>query len=381
MLKKKTLILLILIIALACKDEFLLESKGYNPILVVDGLISNELPPYTVELSLSSPITTLEKYPFQGCTVNLYESTGKSEILTEKEPGVYITAEDGIQGIIGNKYSISITTPDGKEYKSMLQEMRESVEIDSLYSELIYREDPDYVYGLAGYQFYVSTKTAKNSDNFFLWKMTETYQYTAIHELFAIWDGTNLRNDNFELFYIYKNHYRCWKTENVNMIVTGKTSNLSVPKITGQTLHFVSTETRKLQEKYSLLIKQYAVNEEDYYYWKGLEDQISQENFLVANQPYNLVGNIKNINNNNELVFGNFMVASVTERRIFLDSPRTPFYYVTKCAINYDQYQLKSPPVFIVIGDQSKLGSVKEGCIDCTFQGGVTTKPDFWIDF
>lgn len=376
MLKKKTLILLILIIALACKDEFLLESKAYKPILVVDGLISNEPPPYTVELSLSSPITTIEKYPFQRCTVILNESTGKSETLTEIKPGVYNTASDGIQGIIGNKYSISITTPEGKEYISEPGEIKQSVGIDTIYAELVYLDDIEYVYGLPGYQFYMNSETASTQDNFLLWKMIETYQYTSIHKLFAIWDGVILHTNNYGMFDKYINRYRCWKTENVKMISTAKTSNLSIPKISNHPLHFVGTDTRKLQERYSLLLKQYAIGETDYYYWKGLEDLISQENFLIANQPYNLVGNIRNTMDKNEQVFGNFTVASVTEKRIFLDPPRATFYYTKLCYRNYDYKK----GVFIVIGDEGRLASVKEGCIDCTYFGGVTNKPDFWVD-
>ena len=257
--------------------------------------------------------------------------------------------------------------------------MKEPVGIDSVYAELIKLEDENYVYGLSGYQFYMSSKTADNKNNFFLWKMIETYQYTSIHELYAIYNNGRLYFSNYHLFDEYKNRYICWMTENVNIILTGKTSNLLIPRISNQPLHFVGTDTWKLQERYSLLLKQYSISEEAYYFWKGIEDQISEENFLVAYQPYNIIGNVRNINNPKEEVFGNFTVASVTEKRIFLDSPRTAFYYITKCSINYDYTRVR-PPVFVIIGYEGELGSVKEGCIDCTYFGGSVTKPDFWID-
>jgi hypothetical protein len=175
----------------------------------------------------------------------------------------------------------------------------------------------------------------------------------------------------------YENLYRCWKTQNVGYIITGNTSNLSIPKISNQPLHFVGTNTKKLQERYSLNLIQYSIDENAYYFWKSIEDQTSQENFLISNQPYNIIGNVKNINNPDESVYGYFTVASVSKKRIFVDRPNTPFYYV-KCAI-MDEAPVPYPE-FYVTDETGKTGQVIEDCIDCRSQGGEPLKPDFWID-
>jgi hypothetical protein len=388
-LKIKNILLILSILTLGCKDEFLLEKRNYEPIMVVDGIISNEEGPYTIKLSTSSPINTLEKFPYENCIVTLYENTDKSEVLTEIEPGKYITSTDGIQGITGNYYSISITTPEGKEYYTEPQEMKEPVGIDSLYAELVYHDHEDYPFGLPGYQFYIDTKTASNQENYFLWNMFETYQYTTDYNLYSIIDEEhNWLYMNLGQLPQYEDVYRCWKTQNSGSVFTGKTSNLTVSNLSKQPLHFVGTDTKRLQERYSLLLWQYIIGEEAYYYWKSIEDQISQENFLIATQPYNITGNIKNINNPDEPVYGYFTVASVNEKRIFMDRPNNAFYY-EKCAICYrDQVCTGTPPIFIVYTERTEpdgriisiSGQVKESCIDCTFAGGEITKPDFWID-
>ena len=84
-IKTKSILLIFAIIILGCKDEFLLESKGFKSIMVVDGLISNEASPYTIKLSTSSPINTLEKFPYENCIVTLYENTDKFEVLKENK--------------------------------------------------------------------------------------------------------------------------------------------------------------------------------------------------------------------------------------------------------------------------------------------------------
>ncbi|MCK5171671.1 MAG: DUF4249 domain-containing protein, partial [Bacteroidales bacterium] len=332
--------------------------------------------PYTIKLSLSSPINETGIIPFEACTVTILENDNNSEVLTEKEPGIYVTSEGGIQGVVGNNYSVSIITPEGKEYNTEPQEMKEPVAIDSVYAELLYLEEEAYPFGLPGYQFYIDTKTAPNQDNYFLWSMIETYQYTADYHLHSVFNGDSILYFSLGELPEYENLYRCWKTQNPGYIFTGKTSNLIVPKISQQPLHFVGTDSRRLQERYSLLLKQYSIDEDAYYFWESIEDQISQENFLVANQPYNIIGNIKNTNNPDETVFGYFTVASVTQKRIFVDRPNNAFYY-EMCAIMSIP---TLPPLFYVMLEEGDGGEVLESCIDCTFKGGVTTKPDFWID-
>ena len=367
-----------MIITLGCKDEFLLDSKTYESLMVVDGLITNEDGPYMVKISQSLPVNYLAEIPYENCIVTLIENTGKTEILTEIEPGKYMTSESGMKGIIGNEYSISITTPEGKEYKTDLQEMKELVEIDSVYAEFIYLKEEGYPFGLPGYQFYIDTKTAPSQDNYFLWNMIETYEYAADYSLYAVmnWKGQILL-EGIDTCSDFSNVYWCWKTQNIGYLVTGKTSNLTIPKISNQPLNFVSTDSRRLQKKYSLLLRQYSIGEETYYFWKSIEDQISDENFLVANQPYNITGNIKNIINPDEPVYGYFTVASVTQKRIFVPRPPSVSFYYEICFVCYDlEYPISR---YYVISEEGRLGTVYEQCLDCTTRGGVTTKPEFWI--
>ncbi len=372
---KVKFILLIVLVALGCKEEFLLESKGYQPILVVDGFITNEKPPYTIKLSKASPINNTEIIHFENCIVTLFENSNTSEILTEIEPGLYCTSEDGIHGQVGNSYNISIATPDQKSYITEPQKINKSVKIESIYAELMYTDNVNYIDGLPGYQFYTDSEIATNSENYFLWIMTETYQYTANYPIYDLFNVNATLND-------YHNLYRCWKTQDVSSIFTGKTSNLSNPKIIKHPLHFVNTKTKRLQERYSLLLKQYAINKESYIFWEGIEKQNSEENLLIARQPYNIIGNIKNLTNPNELIFGNFTVASVSQKRIFVDKPRVAFYYDNECSMNF-KYQLlveKGYPTFVIKTEDLRTAKVNEWCVNCTFDGGKAFKPDFWID-
>jgi hypothetical protein len=377
----KNLILILFLIAVGCKDEFFLNVDTYESLMVVDGLITNEEGPHMVKISHTLPVNYLEKIPYENCIVRLIENTGNNEILTEIEPGKYITS-NGIKGIVGNEYSISIITPEGKEYHSDFEELKEPVDIESVYAERDLTLNIDYTYGLPGYRFYVNTKTAAIQQNYFLWSMTESFEYDADHLL----DFVETKFGDF--VYVnprYDTLYTCWKTQKVNYIFTGTTSKLSIPQITHQPLHFVGTDTKKLTKRYSVLVQQYTIGEKAYNYWQSIEGQISNENFFTSTQPYTIRGNIENINDEKEFVLGYFTIGSVSQKRIFIEKSYDPFYYTTCYAIteleairNYKSNHLA--PYFWTKINGETFGIIDRSCIDCRTDGGNLFKPEFWID-
>lgn len=397
-MKIKIFIIFVSVALLGCKDEIILDNKSYQQNLVINGTISNEEGPYVIRVSKSAPVNEFSEIPVEGCTVSIFEKSGTTETyeeLTEIKPGIYQTAAGGIQGTIGNSYSLSVITPEGQEYITDYQEMKEPVEIESIEYKLLVRPHEDYTYGLPGYQFYISTKQAQTKDNYFLWQLTETYLYQNDYKVTDYFLGyeTVLINDSAViqevtndtlLQFFNEKVYTCWKTQAVNYIYTGRTDNLSIPQITKQPLEFVTTETKRLSMRYSLLVKQLTIDEQAFYYWKQLEEQSSNNNFLVANQPYSIIGNIKNINDKDDLVFGYFTVGSVHQKRIFADKPNKPFYY-EKCFVVTDPeaimniLQRQSPPHYYATTSNGE-GIIDADCIDCRIAGGTNKKPDFWID-
>ncbi|MDA3953908.1 MAG: DUF4249 domain-containing protein [Bacteroidales bacterium] len=378
-MKIRVTLLVLSILILGCRDEFILESDIYDQIMVVDGMISNEPGPYTIYLSQTAPVNSDANIPLEDYIVTLYDNTGKYEILSETESGKYVTFTGGIQGIIGNKYSISIINPDGVEYLSDFQELKQPVELESVYHEIDTTVSINYPYKIPGYQFYIDTKSSSTQDNYFLWDITETFEYDSDYRFEYYENRLGMTFYNVPSLLKLKT---CWKTQKVNSIFTGNTSNLSIPQITHQPLHFVSTETKKLSKRYSILLTQYMIGEKEYKYWQEMEEILSEKNFLVATQPYNVTGNIQNVNNPNEKVYGYFTVATVSKTRIFVDRPSLDFYFGT-CNVLVNVLEIvdfqkfnDAPFYFVEIDGGIGLGSLN--CIDCTSEGGILVKPYFW---
>ncbi|MBI9054829.1 MAG: DUF4249 domain-containing protein [Bacteroidales bacterium] len=380
-MKVRFLIVLILLF-LGCKENIPLDPSNNKNLIVIEGFLSNEAGPYTIKVSTSSNLDDPKVYPVSECQVAISDNQGLEEILSETEPGVYKSSKDGIKGIIGNKYKLSVTTKNNVKYESNYHELIEPIGIKLIYADTTSIEvlnDPER---LKGYEFFVNTELAPSLETYLLWNITESYEYTVDYKLYAVFDGiTHVVNQDTNLN--FDDTYRCWETERINKIFTAEMASLTYPEISNKKLHFVGTDSKKLMIKYSILVNQFTIDEDTYCFWKAIEDQISADNFLYTSQPSNIVSNIKNIDNPEDIVLGYFTVASISQKRLFVDNQFSSFNY-EKCFTITDPliiYSMLRPiPRYFVINDDGDIGEVKLSCFDCTNNGGELTKPDFWIN-
>ena len=172
-------------------------------------------------------------------------------------------------------------------------------------------------------------------------------------------------------------------------VFTSETGNLVEPVIIRFPLHYVTTETRELSIRYSLLIKQYSLDSTDYQFWNSVRKQNEDQGGLYTNQPYQIRGNVINIDDPEEPVRGNFTVASFVEKRIFVNRPwLLPMYY-NICEITEGDKENFStiflfPPYSWPIYATTTIGGTPalpvQECMDCRLKGGVIEEPEFWTD-
>ncbi|PLX08399.1 MAG: hypothetical protein C0598_12240 [Marinilabiliales bacterium] len=366
----------------SCIEEYWPELNKYENNLVVDGSITDKPGPYTIRLSVSSTFDAPVFKPFSNCEVIINDDAGNSEILTETEAGIYKTKENGIQGEVGRKYKLIIKTADGKLYESQLEELMEAEKIESVYGEIESRQDENYPYDLTGYQFYVNTETASKDSSYFLWRLEATYQYQSDYTIRWYYDG------ELKWFHGPDSLYNCYSTYYINNFYSMSTVGLTSPKIEAYALNYVNTETRQLSVKYSLLVKQYTLNRKAFLFWDVLREQNASSTSLFTTQPYQLKGNIYNVDNPEEPVLGYFLVAGLDEKRIFVDRPKYPVeFHYSVCTLSerdFESYaeRIYADPVFYPLYAIETNGGRRaippKGCTDCREHGGTITKPDFW---
>lgn len=370
---------------ISCKESYWPDLEGrYQNLLVVDGMISNEPGPYIIKLSQSSPVGDPGYIPVGGYTIIIRDDQGNEEELFETEGGTYSTLADGIQGVIGRHYKLEITAPSGKIFGSDYELLREPTGIESVYPVIEYHESNELNHDIAGYQFYINTTLAEQANNYYLWNLTSTYEYKADLKIRYIYDGT------FRPFMAWDSLRTCWKTDNIMEIFTYSTTSLNEPVLRNYPLNYVNTETRELSIRYSLLVKQLTISENAYKFWTLAKEQNSEIGGLHPQQPFQIRGNIKSLDNSDDFILGYFMVAGVAEKRIFVDRPpyQVKMYYPI-CVVgdgdveNFGSifYTTESSwPVYATTDNKGRLAYPNQECLNCELSGGVINRPEFWID-
>jgi hypothetical protein len=354
---QKVILISFLLLINSCITQFVPKTNEDKKILVVEGLITDQQDTNTIKLSLSLPLGKRNiSNPVKGCIVTISDDLGNTFSLTETAAGTYITDPANFKGVIGRFYTLHINTNSANNnlnYESFPIEMKPVPPIDSVYYEKVtIQEMNEFGGGKEGCQIYLNTHDPTNQTKFYRWEYSETWEF----HLPETYKPTNIR---------------CWVSSNSNEINIKNTSVLEESRIDRYPLNFISNLTDRLRIKYSILVNQYSLNENEYFYWEKLQNISEQVGGLYDMIPSGITSNVYCLNDPNEKVLGYFSVSARSSKRIFIKDHFagvvTP--YTDDACIIYTT---------IIIGNSSiKNSTFVKGCIDCTVRG-TKTKPEFW---
>lgn len=375
---KHILAILVLLIGISsCVDEYWPEIDKYENVLVVDGLLTNYSESIEVRLSYSSSVNTGDFIPATDAQTHIRINDSDEIELKETQPGIYKIVDGSFTGKFGDTYQLFIDMPDGKHYSSNICILRESAPIDSVYGE---KDEYQANYGdkgVIGMQFYLDNHSTTCDTCYYLWKLDQTYKYKASFYLDYIYVGE---------FIPFPNHdslQTCYHTSQIKDLFILSTKYFDNPIVEKHPLNFVNTEDKKLSIRYSLGVRQLSISKEAFNFFDAIEQQNIEQGDLYSKQPIQIKGNIENIVNPDEPVLGYFIVAGESKKRIFIDRPGIPFYYV-ECVPDHDLRFIRFLPkdlwpIYIVdIMFNGWAMGTSNSCFDCRLDGGSLTPPDFW---
>jgi len=369
--------LLLLIVITSCVDEYWPELDKYEGLLVVDGILTNASDPVIVRLSVSSLVNDEKYIPISGAELYISdENQVVAQQLFETNPGTYMAEDSAFRGQVDELYQLHINLPNGQSYQSEICKLRAPSPIDSVYGIIESPEDPNDS-GFPGLQFYVDNHSEVNDTSYYLWKLYETFKYKSDFDIDYSYEGE---------FFPYPDPdslRTCWRSSKVNEIIFASTQYLDPTAVNQFPLHFVSTATKRLSIKYSLLVQQLSISESVFNFYNTIKEQNIDQGDLWTRQPIQILGNMHNVTNPDEPVLGYFVVAGASEKRVFVNPPALTFYY-NRCTPDFDlrfiAYEAESTwPIYI--DDIMFLGWAKADervCFDCRLEGGSLTPPDFW---
>ncbi len=369
-MKKLLSLATVLLLLYACVEPFAPpEITTASRFLVVDGSL-NTTPGGMSQIKLSR-------------TQNVYDKGGpqaeiRAKLTVEGDQGSRFAFAEGEQGIyqLGTanfkateKYRLRIKTAGNREYLSAYVPVVKTPPIDSLTYQIRGER--------AGVEIHINAHDDLDKTRFYRWSYTETWDYfMPQYSGFEVVKGDIVgREENI-------NH--CWSNANPTNIVLGTTIKLSKDIIRDQPIVYVPASSEKLRATYSILVRQYALTQEEYEYWNTLAKTTERTGSIFDPQPAQVTGNIQAVDDASEQVFGYFSAANQQEQRLFVKVNIEPSRYcpagdtLTRAEVLKDLaglifYEYYPPGSFT---PQYVTGPAE--CADCRLRGGTTRRPPFW---
>lgn len=363
-------IILTLVLVQSCIALYVPENTDNKELLVVHGMITDSETTDTVKLFRSFPLGKLaDAVPVTGSIVTISDNAGNIFELEETQPGVYLTPET-FNGRVGFSYKLNITDLNNVHYESEPMEMRPVPEIDSLYYEKVVIEKPEgFDKGIETCRIYVDTRDPANNCKYFRWNYTETWMFRLN---FSIRDSI------------------CYINNNSHEIDIKSTAAFAQSKIERHLIKYISNETDRLMVRYTILVNQYSLNQDEYVYWEKMHNILSNVGGLYDMIPASLPNNLHCIENPDETVLGYFSVSARSSKRIFIrdefagikdryaDCVTDTIYSPKPPGLNETVWILITYPCSIPCQPYYLITNRRE-CTDCTLRG-TRIKPAFWRD-
>lgn len=301
--------LMLMVLAVSCVTEFQPGTVSIPTSLIVEGQVTDQPGPYTVKLTKTADYSYKSLNLLEtGATVTISDNLGNQEILKEQSPGgTYITAANGIQGVAGRSYKLTIKTKAGKQYESDAEVLQAAPPILKLYYEYTVETGGLNFAKNQGWNVYLDTKDPEVLGNYYKWDW-QHYDFTAVCSQRELKDGslTGLGCCS-----------NCWNiTRCFNCISLSSDVNINGQAISRQLIMRVPY---KSTSKYYLEVQQQAISKGAYQFWKSVKGLVNNTGGLFDAAPSSVQGNLHAVNDPSALVYGYFGATGISEQYINVD--------------------------------------------------------------
>lgn len=378
----------------SCLREIDLKEIDTEELLVVDAMITDQLVTQQIILSTTGALDSEDPFIARtGATVYIEDNNNHKYSFSEKKPGIY-HSDEAFGALPGHSYVLVIES-NQKTYRSDPSVLIATPPIDSVYMDFELEDtfNGDFV---GFFNVYVDMHNNPEAQQYFRYKWNSTYEITVPMPSRWLWTGGNsfvIRekgsdNDSLQV-------ENCWTHDSIQSIDL-------VALIDGQSaidkhpIHRFHSSNGAMKIKYSIEVKQYALSETSYKFWKLIDESIGT-GFLFDTQVGTISGNVYNTDDRYEPVLGFFeVVQEQSIRRFFTSRDFRKYGYfsgissLVDCSNdepvimeidqigefmekNYEYYTIcyfiTAPPT---------VAFCRKRCSDCLEYGETNRKPDFW---
>ncbi|MEQ8581695.1 MAG: DUF4249 domain-containing protein [Marinoscillum sp.] len=390
-MKKQSLILLLILgSVVACVKPYDFDPLSYEKVLVIDGAVTNEPGPYEVSITYTFPLDGTTTETVNDAQVWVTDGAGLRTDFSADESGVY-TSPPAFRGVVGNSYSLFVEMPDGSLYTSDEQLLRASPEIDSIYGKYAQLPDEADEQNVGGIQFFIDSHDDSGNTRHYRYEWEEAYKiqvpYPAHYEVVVSDTDTAIVPLDTPKGICYQEYYS-------NSLIYGTSVGSRENRMAEFPVRFVSEKLPHLRTRYALLVKQYAISESAYLFYKRLRENNESGGSLFDKQTGSIFGNIHAADNTEQSVLGYFEVSGVSSKRRFfynrdLDERLRAGHFPYSCLYTeristvpdsaYYYLQLYDGNIYALYTFPPSVDIYSRGCTDCSFYAEVIP-PDYWVN-
>jgi hypothetical protein len=322
----------------SCIDPISFDTPRVDFQMVVDGVITNEPPPYTVRLyrALALDADQDRRVVVRYAKVTLRNDLGQEEEMKETEDGVYRSA-GLIKGEIGHTYAIRIQTVEGRIFESTPDTMLPTGAIEAITFEFdeqtVLRNGVEQ--GADRFNIFVSARGAIEGENRFRWRMTGTYEI----ETFPQFRTRNAEGgpvpdpppcSGYEVRFGQLTRVRdctccfCWVEDFESVPKVADDRFVTGSRFEAIKVGEVPITRRTFYNKYRVTIEQMSLSPAAFTYWSLLRAQKQGAASLFQPPSGKVTGNIFPVNNTAEGL-GIFWASAIDRKSVFIERQDIPY--------------------------------------------------------
>lgn len=366
--------------------------KPYNPpaiaaansYLVVQGVINPGPDSTIILLSKTVPLSSnVAVNPLSGAIVKVLSDQNNAYPLAETSTGTYTSP--GLNVDYSRQYRLDIKTPDGQHYQSDLEPVTISPPIDSLGFNIT-------TIPVTGIQIYANAHDATGQVKYFRWEYNENWEFHPKFVSPYVGNGITIVKRS-----PLPDISNCYSSDVSSDIVLGSTAKLSQDILYQSPITFIASTSEKIESRYRILVRQYALTGPEYAFWQNLRTNTEQLGSIFDAEPSEVPGNVHCINDPAEPVAGYVGVCAVSTKIMFVNASQLPAWvpdYPYSCTlIAADLYSpaynllVDFPDIYFPVDSGVDVASkppdkpaffyTNRVCADCSIRGS-TVPPPYW---
>ena len=377
--------------SVSCIYPFTPESEDGSGALVIEGdiLIGKET---VISVSRTAPISDPDGYkapPAGKVWVENDAGAVFNGVEDPKTPGRY-TVDTRSADTSPNYCLHFLDSESGKEYVSAWERVCSAPVIDSLSYNLDYDRS----------KLNIALSMHALKESYFKWSYVEDWEYHSlyysqikfipiydyVHGIRTIVDGRIEKRD------YYDNIYACYKHGESTQIMTFSTENQTDDRFVDLEFLPIPRDDFRISYLYKITVDLEPLTKDAYLYWENIKGNSEYNGNLFAPNPSELVGNIRCLQEPDEMVMGYVNVAQIARKDLVVSHLKANFYMssepVSETASvlldksQYVTYFVKEEYLpynyYMFPGNVNETYWAPARCVDCKLLGGTYERPEGW---